>query len=243
MSCIRASRRLVRRTFKRRHCLSVVSIILNNILSIRHILLGSRGIELPKISQKLETLSSRKTFEPLDPITDTDIQGFLKNEKENSILSVIGEVHRNVSIFKSTSIKLYCNYIALSQSFQTAQTKKWEYIMNDWKQEKVKLMNALIGKSENWIDIRKTPEQTILSESTTGGQSNLTSHEMAYARQVYEYNKLVLDGSLRPSLVQKFAAVALTFNDTVIIANYLCFAIYQIIPLPLAESYGNVEHP
>lgn len=60
-------------------------------------MLGSRGIELPKISQKLETLSARKTFEPLDPISDTDIQGFLKNEKENSILSVIGEVHRNVS--------------------------------------------------------------------------------------------------------------------------------------------------
>lgn len=62
-----------------------------------HILLGSHGIELPKISQKLESLSARKTFEPLDPISDTDIQGFLKNEKENSILSVIGEVHRNVS--------------------------------------------------------------------------------------------------------------------------------------------------
>lgn len=62
----------------------------------RHILLGSQGIELPKISQKLETLSSRKTFEPLDPIAPQDIQSFLKNEKENSILSVIEEVHKNV---------------------------------------------------------------------------------------------------------------------------------------------------
>lgn len=106
------------------------------------------------------------------------------------------------------------------QSFQTAQTKKWEYIMNDWKQEKVKLMNALIGKSENWIDIRKTPEQTILGESTFGGQSNLTSQEMAYAREVYDYNRLVLDGSLRPSLVQRFATVAQAFNDTVICFFY-----------------------
>lgn len=68
-----------------------------NIFVFRHILLGSRGIELPKISQKLETLSARKTFEPLDPIADTDIQGFLKNEKENAILSVIAEVNKNVS--------------------------------------------------------------------------------------------------------------------------------------------------
>ena len=59
-------------------------------------LLGLKGIELPKISQKLETLSARKTFEPLDPIADTDIQSFLRNEKENSMLSVIEEVHKNV---------------------------------------------------------------------------------------------------------------------------------------------------
>lgn len=63
-----------------------------------HILLGSKGIELPKISQKLETISSRKTFEPLDPIAETDIQSFLRNEKENAILSVIEEVHKNVSV-------------------------------------------------------------------------------------------------------------------------------------------------
>lgn len=62
-----------------------------------HILLGSKGIDLPKISQKLESLNARKTFEPLDPIADTDIQSFLKNEKENAILSVIEEVHKNVS--------------------------------------------------------------------------------------------------------------------------------------------------
>lgn len=58
--------------------------------------MGSGGIDLPKIHQKLETISSRKTFEPLDPITDTDIQSFLRNEKENAILSVIEEVHKNV---------------------------------------------------------------------------------------------------------------------------------------------------
>lgn len=61
-----------------------------------HILLGSNGIDLPKISQKLETLSSRKTFEPLDPIATTDVQNFLRNEKENAILAVIEEVHKNV---------------------------------------------------------------------------------------------------------------------------------------------------
>lgn len=159
-----------------------------------HILLGHKGIDLPKISQKLETLSSRKTFEPLDPIATTDIQSFLRNEKENAILSVIEEVHKN--------------------SYQAAQNQKWEHTMNEWKLEKVKLMNALIGPSQNWIDIRKGPEQTVLNEGTFGGRSSLNNQEMAYAREVYEYNKLISEGAMRPSLVQRFAHVAESFNDS-----------------------------
>lgn len=38
---------------------------------------------------------------------------------------------------------------------------------------------------------------------------------MAYATEVYEYNKLVIEGALRPSLVQRFSKVAETFNDPV----------------------------
>jgi nuclear pore complex protein Nup93 len=41
---------------------------------LRSILLGSKGYDVPKISQKLEGLSAAKTFEPLEPVRDTDIQ-------------------------------------------------------------------------------------------------------------------------------------------------------------------------
>lgn len=136
----------------------------------------------------------------MDPIADTDIQGFLRNEKENAILSVIEEVHKN--------------------SFNSAQTQKWEHILNDWRQEKVKLMNALIGPSQNWLDVRKGPEQTILNETTFGSRSTLNNQEMAYAREVYEYNKLVIEGALRPSLVQRFATVATKFNDLVCVCLF-----------------------
>lgn len=61
-------------------------------------MLGSKGVDLTEISQKLHSLSSQRTLEPLDPVADTDIQSFLRNEKENAILSVIEEVHKNVSI-------------------------------------------------------------------------------------------------------------------------------------------------
>lgn len=62
-------------------------------------MLGSKGIDLPKISKNLETLSARRTFETLDPVYDTDIHSFLKNEKENAILSIIQDVNKSVSFF------------------------------------------------------------------------------------------------------------------------------------------------
>ena len=40
----------------------------------RSILLGSKGFDLPRLSEKIDNLSTAKTFEPLEPIRDTDIQ-------------------------------------------------------------------------------------------------------------------------------------------------------------------------
>ena len=61
------------------------------------ILLGSRGFDVPKLSQKLDNLSAVKTLEPIEPVWDTDIQGFLRNERENTLLAIIEESRKNVS--------------------------------------------------------------------------------------------------------------------------------------------------
>ncbi|KAG8291311.1 Nucleoporin nup93 [Homalodisca vitripennis] len=59
-----------------------------------NLLLGSKGVDLPQLSQKLESLSTRKTFEPLDPVPDNDIHSYLKNEAENAILTLIETTHK-----------------------------------------------------------------------------------------------------------------------------------------------------
>jgi len=38
------------------------------------LLLSARGYDVQKVLPKLESLSSAKSFEPLEPIRDTDIQ-------------------------------------------------------------------------------------------------------------------------------------------------------------------------
>ncbi|MBN3292558.1 NUP93 protein, partial [Polypterus senegalus] len=45
------------------------------------ILLGSRGLDISHISQRLESLSAATTFEPLEPVRDTDIQTFMMAEE------------------------------------------------------------------------------------------------------------------------------------------------------------------
>ena len=40
----------------------------------RSLLLSSKGLELPKLSQRLEALNATKTFESLEPVGATDIQ-------------------------------------------------------------------------------------------------------------------------------------------------------------------------
>lgn len=44
------------------------------LLTPRSILLGSHGLDIFHISQRLESLSAATTFEPLEPVKDTDIQ-------------------------------------------------------------------------------------------------------------------------------------------------------------------------
>ncbi|KDR10998.1 nuclear pore complex protein Nup93-like [Zootermopsis nevadensis] len=159
-----------------------------------HLLLGSKGVDLPQLSQKLEVLSARKTFEPLEPIPDTDIQSFLKNEKENAILSIIEETHRSC--------------------FDDTEKLQWEHIESEWKQEKQKALNALAGTSEEFLNLSLQPEPSIISDTPKSGlRSLLDNQEMAYAKQVIDYNKVVVQGIIRPSLVDKFSQVAESLND------------------------------
>ena len=38
------------------------------------ILLGSHGIDVPKVSQKLDSLNAAMTLEPIEPVWETDIE-------------------------------------------------------------------------------------------------------------------------------------------------------------------------
>uniref|UniRef100_A0A8C3KXT5 Nuclear pore complex protein Nup93 n=1 Tax=Chrysolophus pictus TaxID=9089 RepID=A0A8C3KXT5_CHRPC len=127
------------------------------------VLLGSRGLDISHISQRLESLSAATTFEPLEPVKDTDIQGFLKNEKDNALLSAIEESRK--------------------RTFAMAEEYHRESMLVEWEQVKQRILHTLLASGEDALDFTQENEPSYVGESGPPGRSSLDSVEMAYARQ------------------------------------------------------------
>ncbi|XP_022374343.1 nuclear pore complex protein Nup93 isoform X2 [Enhydra lutris kenyoni] len=152
------------------------------------VLLGSRGLDISHISQRLESLSAATTFEPLEPVKDTDIQGFLKNEKDNALLSAIEESRK--------------------RTFGMAEEYHRESMLVEWEQVKQRILHTLLASGEDALDFTQESEPSYISDVGPPGRSSLDSIEMAYARQIYIYNEKIVNGHLQPNLVELCASVA-----------------------------------
>uniref|UniRef100_A0A8C5Q147 Nuclear pore complex protein Nup93 n=1 Tax=Leptobrachium leishanense TaxID=445787 RepID=A0A8C5Q147_9ANUR len=157
------------------------------------VLLGSRGLDISHISQRLESLSAATTFEPLEPIKDTDIQGFLKNERDNLLLTAIEESRR--------------------KTFAMAEDYHRESMLLEWEQAKQKILHSLLASGEDALDFTQESETSYISESGTPGRSSLDNVEMAYARQIFMYNEKVVNSHLQNSLVDLCMTVAVKLDD------------------------------
>lgn len=157
------------------------------------LLLGSKGYDIQKISQKLEGLSAAKTFEPLEPVRDTDIQGFLKNERENALLAAIEQARK--------------------RTFEETERRHWECLENEWEREKQKILNALVGSGQGMVDFPQESESMLGESINMQGRSTMDYIEMAYARQTFVYNEQVIQGGIKPSLCELFAEVGSKLDD------------------------------
>uniref|UniRef100_A0AAQ5XC30 Nuclear pore complex protein Nup93 n=1 Tax=Amphiprion ocellaris TaxID=80972 RepID=A0AAQ5XC30_AMPOC len=157
------------------------------------ILLGSRGLDIFHISQRLESLSAATTFEPLEPVKDTDIQGFLKNERDNALLSAIEESRR--------------------RTFLLAEEYHRESMLVQWEQVKQRVLHTLLGAGEDALDFSQDVEPSFVSEVTAPGRSALDSVEVAYGRQIYIFNEKIVNGHIQPNLGDLCASVADSLDD------------------------------
>ncbi|XP_030564508.1 nuclear pore complex protein Nup93-1 [Drosophila novamexicana] len=159
-----------------------------------HILLGSRGVDLPKLTQKLESLSARQSFEPLNPIADTDVEGYLKNERENAIIAVIEETNRNI--------------------FKSVERNKMRCIFAEWGEEKERLLNALVGPNQDdFPEVHRHMVPTVLPQSALP-RSRLNRVEAMYAQEIKLYNQVHNQGTQRPNLLVQFTQVVKEQQNT-----------------------------
>ncbi|XP_042196200.1 nuclear pore complex protein Nup93 isoform X1 [Callorhinchus milii] len=157
------------------------------------ILLGSKGLDISHISQRLESLSAATTFEPLEPVKDTDVQGFLKNERDNALLSGIEESRK--------------------RTFRMAERFYWESMLVEWEHDKQKILHTLLASGEDALDFTNESEPSFISEMGPPGRSAMDSIEMAYARQIFIYNEKIVNGHLQPNLGDICSTVAECLDD------------------------------
>uniref|UniRef100_A0A665TNK9 Nuclear pore complex protein Nup93 n=1 Tax=Echeneis naucrates TaxID=173247 RepID=A0A665TNK9_ECHNA len=153
------------------------------------ILLGSRGLDVFHISQRLESLSAATTFEPLEPVKDTDIQGFLKNERDNALLSAIEESRR--------------------RTFLVAEEYHRESMLVQWEQVKQRVLHTLLGAGEDALDFSQDVE-------TYRHQLRpfLISCPVFYhLPQIYIFNEKIVNGHIQPNLGDLCASVAESLDD------------------------------
>ncbi|XP_039257895.2 nuclear pore complex protein Nup93-like [Styela clava] len=167
------------------------------------LLLSRRGHEIPQISDRLRTLTSAaQTLEPLEPVCDTDIEGFLRNERENAILAVLEEQK--------------------SKAFQAVEKYYWQSRMSEWEKQKQSILGKLIGSdgtlnfTQEFSEAGRVVDDYNTSRSVS--RSAMDTWEVGYAQQVYIYNEKVLSGSIRPNFVDLCQITAEKIRDENIIS-------------------------
>lgn len=88
-----------------------------------HYLLAGGGIDAVQLTNAIEQTNIANTFEPLQPVYDTDIEGFNRHEHEQVILSMIEESRR--------------------QTFDEFESKLGECLHQDWQSQKKRIVEEL----------------------------------------------------------------------------------------------------
>jgi len=126
------------------------------------VLLGSKGYDLQKVSQQLENLNASKKLSSIESSKVHDIHGFLRNERENAVLSAIEEVKK--------------------RTFELVDNSCWAKIEKDWEDQKQTILNALVGEdkddlNQSSVDQRLTfPSKLLKDESLIVDRKDLGSY-------------------------------------------------------------------
>ncbi|KAF0314261.1 Nuclear pore complex protein Nup93 [Amphibalanus amphitrite] len=160
------------------------------------ILLGSKGVDLPALSMRLDALDASRTFQPLEPVQDTDIAGFLRNERENAVLTVIEQSRK--------------------ETFEAVDRAHYEAFSSCWELAKHRLLSTLAPSGHDLLDVTLQPELSVSSSSGAAGvRSTLTAQEKAYVDTIAKYIEQLSSDGPRPDLVTTCRELMAKLGDDV----------------------------
>jgi len=116
-----------------------------------------------------------------------------------------------------------------------------EHILGEWKQMRFEIINAMTAPSGELVDLRGAPQRTKLAGSIVSGLSNI---EVAYVKELQNYNDHVLRGITRPSLFVAFFKASESFNDKKIVDLWqMVKCMIDIPPIPRKDQIKSRSTP
>ena len=169
------------------------------------LLLGQKGLEVSEIPERLKNLSTTKNLESIEPVVHTDIEGFLRNEHENAILS--GK--QNVILKQLLTTYILVIEEQKKRTFEEVTSRHWETRLAEWDKEKSRILNTLLG-TDDTLNVGFRPFNKTKTKTTVpaGKRSLLDDNEMLYAQEVHKYNEMVIQGRGSESLIDLCTAAA-----------------------------------
>lgn len=116
-----------------------------------------------------------------------------------------------------------------------------EHMLGEWKQMRFEIINAMTAPSGELVDLRGAPQRTKLAGSIISG---LSSIEVAYVKELQNYNDHVLRGITRPSLFNAFCKASESFNDKKIVDLWqMVKCMIDIPPTPRGDQIKSRSSP
>lgn len=157
-----------------------------------HYLLASGGIDATQLSNAIQQTNIANTFEPLQPVFDTDMEGFLRHEHEQVILSMIEEGRRDAQDDSQQG---------LSRSLHSDWQSRKQRILEELGQHRtsdeanISLRRSTLGMSASMTDAPMTPAA---SRGTSDASVMQHSRTIRYDTVMARLNRARLDGTTMP---------------------------------------------
>lgn len=169
------------------------------------ILLGSRGFDVPSMSQKMEVLKST-TIEPTEISPVTDIQGFLKGEREQALLGAIIE--------------------SKNSTMKSASQRHSQALQQYWEEEKERVLSALLGSTKTDFHVPVDIQPLSVNNSYWGKDCVMSQDEISFADVISRRNDAVIAGRRYP-LIDEFMNTIHEFGESKAVLD--CWELVEVL--------------